>query len=99
MKVILFRSRLRPDVDVEAYQRHADALYALARQIPGFVSSEDFSAENGDRLAVIAFEDDDALREWREHPEHRAAQARGRSEYFESYGLQICELERGSAFP
>lgn len=98
MKVILFRSRLRAGIDVHAYNEHANAMYAIASQLPGFVSAEDFSGENGARLAVIVFKDDESLARWREHPEHRAAQARGRAEYYESFSLQICDLERSTSF-
>jgi heme-degrading monooxygenase HmoA len=98
MKVILFRSRLRGGVDPEAYDRHAAALYEIVSQIPGFVSAEDFVGESGDRLAVIVFQDDESLRVWREHPVHRAAQERGRREYYAFYNIQICSLDRESSF-
>ena len=98
MKIILFKTRLRDGTDVAAYQQHVDAMYALARSMPGFVSSQDFASDNGDRLAVIQFQDDETLADWREHPEHRAAQERGRAEYYASYSLQVCDLERDSHF-
>jgi heme-degrading monooxygenase HmoA len=99
MKIIFFRSRLRAGVDADAYHRHAEALYGIASTIPGFVSAEDFAGDGGQRLAVIAFRDDESLAEWRNHPVHRAAQERGRDEYYESYTIQVCELERESTFP
>jgi heme-degrading monooxygenase HmoA len=99
MKVILFRSRLRPQVDADAYNRHAETLYGIASQIPGFVSAEDFAGEGGQRLAVIVFRDDESLAVWRNHPVHRAAQQRGRDEYYETYSIQVCDLERESLFP
>ena len=99
MKVILFRSRLRDGVDADAYNRHAEALYGIASTIPGFVSAEDFAGDGGRRLAVIAFQDDESLAAWRNHPVHRAAQQQGRDEYYESYTIQVCDLERESSFP
>lgn len=98
MIVILFRNRLRAGVDLTAYLAHAAALYEVVRQMPGFLSSEDFSGDDGERLSVIAFKDEDSLSAWRQHPEHRAAQAQGRAEYYESYSLQICHLQRESSF-
>ena len=99
MKVILFRSRIRPGVDVNSYLEHANAMYEIASKIPGFISSEDFTSADGERLAVITFRDDESLKRWREHAEHRAAQARGRTEYYETYKLQVCDLEREMSFP
>ena len=99
MKVILFRSRLRAGVDGEAYDRHAQALYDIVRTMPGFVSSEDFVGESGDRLAVILFQDDETLAAWRNHPVHREAQERGRREYYEFYDIKICSVDRQSVFP
>ena len=98
MKVILFRSYLKPGVDMDAYERDTAAMYALVREIPGFIAAEDFTGDDGERLAVITFRDDESLRLWREHPEHRGAQARGRSVYYASYRLQICDLERVASF-
>ena len=92
-RLIVFRSRLRAGVEAE-YGEHADKLYALAEQMPGFVSSKDFEAEDGERLALIEFASPGELAAWREHPEHERARARGRSEWFSSYSIQICQVLR-----
>ena len=99
MKVILFRSRVRPDADVDAYARHAGRIYELATTMPGFVSAEEFSADNGDQLAVVTFRDDESLKQWREHPEHREAQAMGKTTYYESYSIRVCDLQRSYGMP
>lgn len=95
--VIVFRSRLRPGVE-EAYARRAAAMYAIAVGMPGLVSSKDFVADDGERVAVIEFESAEALRAWREHPEHVAAQQEGRDRWYATYSIQVCVIERASAF-
>ena len=97
MKVILFRSRLREGVDVDAYTSHAARIYELATQMPGFVSAEDFSGADGEQLAVVVFKDDETLKRWRDHPEHREAQAVGRDVYYQRYSIQVCDVERSYA--
>jgi heme-degrading monooxygenase HmoA len=41
---------------------------------------------------------EEAQRAWRTHPEHRAAQGKGRDIYYETHKLQICELKREAIF-
>jgi heme-degrading monooxygenase HmoA len=96
-RVIVFRSRLRDGV-ATAYEQDASGIAALAVTMPGFVSAKDFVAEDGERLALIEFASGEELAAWRDHPEHRAAQQRGRERYYEQYSLQICSEIRSSRF-
>ena len=40
----------------------------------------------------IVFASREAHEAWRDDPAHRAAQERGRSEWYESYSIQVCQL-------
>ena len=97
MIVTVFRSRLMPDVG-DDYVALADRMSELAVTMPGYLSSKDFVAEDGERVTVVEFESEEAQRAWRMHPEHRAAQRKGRETYYEEYRLQICEVKRESSF-
>jgi heme-degrading monooxygenase HmoA len=97
MRVIVFRSRLKDGV-LDEYGRRVDRIAALARQMPGFVASKDFTADDGERVAVIEFSSAEELEGWRNHPEHRAAQNEGRDRFYEQYSIQVCELLRESRF-
>ena len=99
MPIILFRSRLRAGVDVEAYAARAAELLQLAQGMPGFVAMKDFTAADGERLAVIEWASHETLKAWREHPLHRVAQGMGREQYYGEYSLQVCDLLRESRFP
>jgi heme-degrading monooxygenase HmoA len=81
MIVVLFRSRLREDAGPD-YATTAQRMLELARQTPGFRSFKHYEADDGERLAVIEYESDEAVRAWREQPEHRAAQQRGKTEWY-----------------
>jgi heme-degrading monooxygenase HmoA len=96
-RIIVFRNRLRPESEPE-YSRRAQEVYALAEKMPGFVSSKDFAADDGERLTVIEFDSPEHLAAWREHAEHRIARGEGRTGWYAEYRLQICALLRESRF-
>ena len=99
MPLIVFRSRLKAGVDLAAYDAHVAEIYGYAEKMPGFVSIKDFASPDGERLALIEFESHAELEAWRDHPEHRKAQAAGRERYYTDYSLEICDVVRTSRFP
>lgn len=86
--VTVFRSRLRPD-GAGAYADDAALIAALARAMPGYVEHKAFTAEDGERVTLVTFADAATHAAWRDHPEHRAAQRRGISSYYETYSVQV----------
>lgn len=86
-----------PGVD-EAYDAHASRVFDIAQRMPGFVSSKDFAADDGERCTIIEFASAEELRAWKMQPDHHEAQQEGRRRYFEQYSLQVCELSRESRF-
>jgi heme-degrading monooxygenase HmoA len=97
-RLIVFRSRLLPGVDLEQYGARAEAMLELARTMPGFVSSRDYAADDGERLALIEFESREHLAAWRDHPEHRLVQREGQVRWYREYKLSICRVVRESRF-
>jgi heme-degrading monooxygenase HmoA len=97
MTVIVFRNRLAPDVPA-SYGPRAAEIFGYATKMPGFKSFKMFSADDGERLALIEFETEAQSRAWREHAEHRKAQQEGRDLYYAEYSLQVCEVVRESRF-
>jgi len=73
-------------------------MLALAQAMPGFISYKSFLAEDGERCSVIEFESHEHLRAWREHPDHRTAQALGRERFYAEYSLYVAEPEREAHF-
>ncbi len=99
MIVVVFRTRMRNDADLAEAESMGLRLYELASAMPGFVSYKEFAAEDGECVAVVEFESLETLAAWRDHPEHRKAQERGRDAYFASYHIQICSIVREYSFP
>jgi heme-degrading monooxygenase HmoA len=97
MIVTVFRSRLRRELGDE-YADLADRMSELARTMPGYVSEKNFVAEDGERVTIVEFENEEGLRAWRTNPEHLAAQRLGRQKYYTEYHIQVCTLDRESKF-
>lgn len=94
MEVVLFRIRTRQNVDQAEYVRSYERMVRLVREIPGFVSVEEFASEDGTELAVARFENTDAIDAWREQPDHVLTRQRGREEFFASYEITIATVHR-----
>ena len=97
MIVALFRSRLSGEAG-EEYAETVDRMLDLARKMPGFVSFKQFTAGDGERLSVIEFDSEEHLTAWREHPDHRKAQVRGREKFYSEYRLTVAETLRDYGF-
>lgn len=97
MIVTVFRSRLNPGVEDE-YGPMAKRMGELARTIPGYISHKGFIAEDGERVTIVEFESEEALREWRIHREHAKAKKRGIESFFSDYKFQICSVIRDRAW-
>lgn len=97
MVLTVFRNRLRPDA--RDYPEMAARMSELAKRMPGYVSHKTFVAEDGERVTIVEFESEEAQRAWRMHPEHLEAQKKGRQAFYSEFRLQICTVQRESAFP
>jgi heme-degrading monooxygenase HmoA len=89
--VTVFRSRLRDDAGPD-YEQTADALEHAARAMPGFVDFKTFTAADGERVSLVVFASREAHDAWRDDPAHRAAQRRGRTDWYAEYRIQVCDL-------
>jgi heme-degrading monooxygenase HmoA len=97
MVSVIFRSRLHPEGE-EEYTELAPRILELAEGMPGFVSFERFTADDGERLALVTFESLEELEAWRRHPEHLAAQQRGRERLYAEYKIVVAEHVRSYSF-
>ena len=93
----VFRNRLREPAR-EAYAAELDVVAALAREMPGFVETKTFTAEDGERATLVTFADAESHRGWRDHPRHRQAQRRGIEEFYEEYSIAVGATSYASAF-
>ncbi len=89
--------------EVYPHPAHKDAYLSLAanlkdtlEQVEGFISVERFQSLNtpGKLLSLSFFEDEAAVRRWRDLSAHRNAQTQGRAGIFTDYHLRIAEVVR-----
>lgn len=80
----------------EEYLDIAASLCGELEQADGFLSIERFESlyEPGKLLSLSFWRDEEAVKAWRNHGEHRAAQAEGRSGVFADYRLRIAGVAR-----
>jgi heme-degrading monooxygenase HmoA len=78
------------------YLKLAAKLRAEVEKIDGFISVERFESlyEEGKLLSLQFWRDEEAIRQWRTHLQHRQAQALGQSEMFADYRLRIAKVVR-----
>jgi heme-degrading monooxygenase HmoA len=98
MVITIFRSRLRRENE-EHYSLWATRMHDLAVTMPGFISIKTFNAEDGERVSIVEFESEEAVRHWREQAEHRQAQELGRKLFYSEYRIQVCQPIRDYSFP
>jgi len=92
---VIFTS-LRTGED-KGYAETAERMVELAASMDGFLGAESARDELG--ITVSYWRDPEAIKTWRDHPEHRAAMARGREEWYESFTTRVCKVEKESGKP
>lgn len=96
MLVVLFRSKL---VDApDGYAEMAQEMLELAKTMPGFIDVKAFKADDGERLTLVWWEDEDTLRAWRTNARHLVAQKLGRERWYEYYKIEVAEVRRAREF-
>lgn len=97
MVVTVFRSRLKPGA-IDEYLEWAQRMAAIARTMPGYVSHKGFAAEDGERVTIVEFRDEESQRAWAMQAQHVEAKKKGRADFYAQYKLQVCTVVRESAF-
>jgi len=95
--VILFRSKLTAEAGAD-YQAMDTELEGLVRQNPGFVDVKSYTAQDGERLTVVWWRDEESLTEWRNLARHREAQNTGRQKWYQYYKMDVARITRTKSF-
>lgn len=80
----------------EDYLQIAAQLREHLVKVDGFISIERFSSfsEEGKLCSLSFWENEDAVRQWREFELHRTAQEKGKKEIFADYRIRVAEVVR-----
>jgi heme-degrading monooxygenase HmoA len=95
MYAVIFRARTgAADAD---YHEMVDSMRALAFERYG---CRDFIAvTEGDReIAISYWDDEEAIRRWKNDPDHALAQRQGRDGWYRAYTVQVVEIRREYSF-
>lgn len=95
MIAVIFEVWPKPEHRKEYFDLAAE-LRPILETIDGFVSVERFESltEPGKILSLSIFRDEEAVAAWRNIPQHRVTQGKGRTEIFENYRLRIAGVIR-----
>ena len=91
---VIFSSRRRDGGADDGYDATSARMLELVRRQPGFLGAESTRGADGFGITVAYFEDEAAIKAWRDHAEHADARARGRNEWYEHFELRIAKVER-----
>ena len=97
MIVTVFRSRLKRENEQE-YFEWAARMAALAKSMPGYVSHKVFTAEDGERVTLVEFTDEESQRAWATNLQHIEAKKKGRADFYLEYRVQVCNVVRDTGF-
>lgn len=97
MLVILFRSKLTATAG-DDYGAMAQAMAAHAKTFTGFVDMKGFKADDGERMTVVWWTDEETLKVWASDVKHRAAQNLGREKWYEYYKIDVAQIIRSNNF-
>jgi heme-degrading monooxygenase HmoA len=93
---VIFTST-RTDGD-NGYADAAERMAELVSEQPGFLGVESVRGADGVGITVSYWQSEAAILAWRQHPEHRLIQVRGRSEWYSSFQTRVCKVEREYRF-
>ena len=87
---VIFNSVLNDKA--EGYEEMADRMVELARQQPGFLGFESIRDKIG--ITISYWEDLESIKNWKNNSEHLIAQKMGKEEWYKSFVLRICKVEK-----
>ena len=95
MIAVIFEVWTKPNKQHD-YLAIAASLRPELEATDGFLSIERFSSlsEEGKILSLSFWRDEESVRRWREHEDHRKAQRLGRSTIFQDYRLRVVSVLR-----
>lgn len=80
------------------YTEASERMMQRVAEQPGFLGIDSIRGADGVGITVSYWESEAAILAWREHPEHRVIQARGRAEWYSAFQTRVCRVEREYRF-
>lgn len=87
-----------PTTNEDGYAEMARRMSELAVGMPGYLGIESAENPDGSGITVSYWTDEAAIRNWRRHAEHLAAQQLGRERWYSRFELRVARVERAYNF-
>lgn len=85
--------------DREGYEATAVEMARTAERQPGYLGMESTRGKDDFGITVSYWESEAAIKEWKAHTEHIAAQNAGIERFYEHYELRVARVERAYSGP
>ena len=90
ISIFRFRMKNLSPAERDEYNTTAERMLQIVDAIPGFISFREYRNRDGELLGITEWASAEALATWRENPEHRKAQERGRQVFYAEYEISVC---------
>ncbi len=77
---------------LEGYDETALRMMELAKQMPGYLGVESVGDDSGFAITISYWQDLASIKNWRANSEHKQAQAKGKSDWYEHYEVRIAKI-------
>lgn len=91
---VIFSSILNNDIP--GYNDMAAKMESLAKEQKGYLGMESTRNEIG--ITISYWDSLEAIKAWKNHTEHSVARERGRHEWYKTFKVRICKVERDYGF-
>jgi len=91
---VIFSSLLNDSI--EEYNETAEKMESLAKKQPGYLGFESGRSELG--ISVSYWKDLESIKAWKQHMQHAETIKRGKDQWYRSYFVRICKVERDYGF-
>jgi heme-degrading monooxygenase HmoA len=98
ISIFRFRMKKLSAAERDEYNATAGRLLEIVNAMPGFISFREYKNHDGEMLGITEWTSAEALATWRENPEHRKAQERGRQAFYAEYEITVCTTLRDYSF-
>ncbi|MEO5629576.1 MAG: antibiotic biosynthesis monooxygenase, partial [Thermomonas sp.] len=72
----------------------ATRMEQLVQQQPGYLAMDSSRDVQGFGITVAYFDSEDAIKDWRDHPEHAQVRAQGRASWYDGFAVRVARVER-----
>jgi len=92
MFAVIFKAK--PAAQDELYNKTVVRMRELAFDKYGCIDFVTATAEGNQEIAISYWEDEKSIIRWRKDAEHTLAQELGRTQWYDSYSVQVVEIKR-----